>query len=488
MGWALFRVRQMGTGQLAELVGATETDQRDELEAAARVLQIKRIGSFIRSFSIAPQEAEESVVSINQQNTTVEEASVVAEPAKSYDNYLNRLLNLELSSYDSYLSGLSALERVLTDDDELDQLVFIPDSESKIENAAPVPVVKAPEAFLEDELKHLGISMTGGESSTVGAIDAALAVGGSIDFPQQRLYSEKIRRSMNVLSDKTRGALTAARETFSSVIDKITPSQRTVRRAGLAVTGLAMFAYAYNNISNPFETSRKQSDNKENIQAVAETPATAPLETAPTETTIEVTTTTPETIPATTAIEQTTTTAEVTTTTEEPSLYEKVLVGQADRNELSGNLIAQIDIPSLCLKGIDAYGSQTRDNNDVEVLDYFLAQGLLDETQYKLLLSPKPPKEVIVQFKDLFNPIYKTYAAETPQEACETVGPNAKYPPRWERTFIDSSDKDVETEPVVNYEPVVDVDWQKALPGEPGNVVIVGHRTTKSAGRKTKIL
>jgi LPXTG-site transpeptidase (sortase) family protein len=242
-----------------------------------------------------------------------------------------------------------------------------------------------------------------------------------------------------------------------------------------------MFAYAYNNISNPFETSRKQSDNKENIQAVAETPATAPLETAPTETTIEVTTTTPETIPATTAIEQTTTTAEVTTTTEEPSLYEKVLVGQADRNELSGNLIAQIDIPSLCLKGIDAYGSQTRDNNDVEVLDYFLAQGLLDETQYKLLLSPKPPKEVIVQFKDLFNPIYKTYAAETPQEACETVGPNAKYPPRWERTFIDSSDKDVETEPVVNYEPVVDVDWQKALPGEPGNVVIVGHRTTKSA-------
>lgn len=455
-------LKAMDSAELARVAGLEHVSDRELLLDAARQVQLQRLGSFISRYANEPTDTVLDKIGERQ--------------FREFDPIIDAVD--PLPRYEKVLSRLFDLDRVdeLEDDEEL--IDFVPDAPKIIplnvepasatiaELVAPVTDTEKPLITLRDLLKPQ-------------PVESPLEI--AINNQTEQSVLKKMLGSINVLSNKSRQTV---KNSLSSLGASLESFRRRIPATKLTAAGL-IFVAAYNFLPDIHDTDKGLSERARqaavaDVQTVSVPSVISTIESSPVSTpevTIAPAEAPQDTVePSTSMTEQT-----PETTIDERSLYEMAIDGDAERRELSAQLIAQIDIPSLCLYGIDAYGSQTRDYNNVEVLDYFLEQGQISAELYNQLISSKPPKEAIVQFNDLVNPIYKTYQTEAPQEACESVSYNPAYPPRWERAYIDSSDKDVETENVTNYEPVVDIDWQKPLPGEIGNVVSVGHRTTKSA-------
>ena len=494
-------IAAMQNEQLAQIVGVTPEGNnldRSELERKAYAAQLRKLGRIICSFSnssASEQVSEAQVEAVAQEDDATQ---------LKHDKYLKRFEKFDVDEdksrltyydaspdddedsqkHDRYLGGLLGIELSPMDDSE--DVAFFPDDE--VEEFIPYDVAEATIAiptlygqtiaFWTPSLTEAHFSR-----SSVGAIDAAIQEGGELtNFSGNRINTERIGRSINVLSDAARDALLVTKDAFLSIVDKITPSRRSLRRF---VAGAAVFSAAYTFLPRIEESPQKESFGQAPTEAAADLLSTDPLETIATETTIEVSVSSP-TVVATdeTVVEQTTVEIEAPTTTEAPkSISEKLLSGEMSREQVAAVKYAEIDIPALCLQGIDAYGSNRRSSDDAAVLNYFVEQGLLSEKDADALARGKASEQVETQFFKLFDKIYLVEQAETPQEACETAAPmdNSKYPPRWKRPLKDLSIAGSETALVKDIEPVVDIDTQGALPGQVGNVIISGHRTTESA-------
>ncbi len=428
---------QMNTQQLLALSGAEAVgNNREELLELARQKQASRLGAYITALA-KPAEVTARVVT-SYPKLTVE--GQVPLPIQASNEMLGKNLKALIKSIDAANYTPSRTE-------------VVPATQAP--NIISTPNVPPP------------ISV---ERLAPAQLPPSVYMPSTILFPQE---FERQRRSPNVLSNRFRDAL-------SRSIDKIIPSGRTLGKIG---AGLALFATAYTFLPGiRFDSEERENKGKASSGAIAEAPATAPIDSAPTETTIEVVTTTEAPAPETTAAP--TTTVEATTTTEAPkTIMEQLLSGEMAPEQVAAVKYAEIDIPSLCLDGISAYGSNRRSSNDVAVLNYFVEQGLLSTQDSDALAKGVASEVTLAKFYKLFDKIYLVEQTDAPQEACATAAPmdNPKYPARWDRTLQDESIPGLETTPVKNIEPVVDIDTQGALPGQVGNMIVTGHRTTDSA-------
>jgi LPXTG-site transpeptidase (sortase) family protein len=188
-------------------------------------------------------------------------------------------------------------------------------------------------------------------------------------------------------------------------------------------------------------------------------------------------------------------TTEVTTTTEVApettvaieaeapySYMEAIYNGDISLEQTSGQQYATLEIPKLCLDDVQAFGSNKVSPTNPVMLDLLRQNGkLTPELEQSLATGKSRAKADVSQ---LFDPIYVVKTAEVPQQACDYQIGNSEYPARWERTPKGSS--------LATYiggsgvklgdiQPIVDIDYRGVAPGQPGNVVISGHRTTESA-------
>lgn len=504
-------ISALDNSSLANIVGATEVKDRDELLRDARALQLQKLGSYICSFGVkasdsVPEAIDEAEAVIVPELSLEPEVLVEVTPRDSinYDRYLSRLLELddssespdiridetdtELGNFKDLIDSLSTLEYLVGGEHDTSSshvVDFIPDSENLIRDgdAIPLYIVENKDSFegvsFAEKLVEPEITQT---NDNADQLDSAHS---SENEPSLESVGRlaRLRRSFNALSDTARDAYYCAYEPLVSAKNKLIPSRRTLRNAAF---GLAVFGYAHTNISfaNPFGEASSQSRAPEKPAQALDALGSLPLGSTPSETTIEVTVDATEApMPEATVAEETTTSVEATTTTVEPTLYEKVMSGAEDKSELSGNLIAQINIPVLCLNDIDAYGSKTRDSNDIDTLNYFLEKGLLKEWEVAALSRGTASTILETKFHKFFNPIYRVDEAQVSQEACETTAPmdDSTHPPRWGGTLKDLSVAGLETTPLKDIEPVVDIDIAGALPGQEGMVIISGHRTSDSA-------
>lgn len=196
-----------------------------------------------------------------------------------------------------------------------------------------------------------------------------------------------------------------------------------------------------------------------------------------------------ETTDSVAATSTTTSTTPETTTTTEPkpySYFDSVRNGDITMEHTAGARIATINIPDMCLFDIEAYGSFRMDiSNTEQVQPYLLENNIATPEEISAWNSGGRSNRLEADIKNGFDPIYKLIEDETPQEACDTMGPSAKTP-RWLADISGSGSTESmqyrnSGSRVANLTPIVDIIRTQVLPGEVGNVVISGHRNTESA-------
>lgn len=206
-------------------------------------------------------------------------------------------------------------------------------------------------------------------------------------------------------------------------------------------------------------------------------------------------TTTTTTVPprvSTRIIADTTSTTTTTTTTvpetTEPapySLMSDLLNGNLTLDQTGGRLFdVSIDMPTLCLNGIDVYGSNIGDLGDAATLDILIDNGRLSPEERSLLDGGRATKALKADISQRFDPTYIVELAEQPQEACELAIGNNRYPARWLRipqgsTAAQTAAK--EGKGVADLQPIVGLDTRSAVLCQEGNAVLAGHRTTENA-------
>ncbi len=451
----------MDLSELARVAGLEEVNDRELLLDAARQVQLQRLGSFISRFANKPTDTVIDQIGTRQFREFDPLVDIV-DSLPRYEKVLSRLIDLD------------TLDELKEDDEDLIDFVAdvpkivpldIEPANTTIATLVTSVVAEKPLITLRDLLKPQ-------------PIESPLEIASKNQTEQSML--KKMLGSINVLSDASRSVIAGSLNMLKTVgrgAERLVPSRKVVAGAGLFIIAYATFPSGIS-----FEASEREQTGTTIVETVPTNtvenvvtpiPATTEETEAEPETTITVTTT--EKAPENTA------NSSPETTVREQSKYEQVMSGSAAPNVLAGQVFAEVDIPAICLSGIDAYGSNRRSETDPSVLKYYLDQGVLSPSQYDVLLSGKASYSLKSYLFDQFDPIYKVNPAETPQQPCELLENNPAYPNRWDRTLIDSSVSGKETENLATIQPVVDINWEGALPGQVGNVIMSGHRTTESA-------
>lgn len=213
---------------------------------------------------------------------------------------------------------------------------------------------------------------------------------------------------------------------------------------------------------------------------------TAVSETKATTTTIPQTTTTTTEVLATTTIPETVSPSAPETTQPEPySLMGDLLSGNLNLSETGGRLFdVTIDMPTICLNGIDLYGGNIGDLNDTVTLDILQASDKLTQDERLLIENGQASKALKADISQRFDPTYKVERAEQAQEDCGISIGSERYPARWLRTpqgstaAMSLADEGVG---VGDIQPVIGLDTRSAILCQTGNGVLFGHRTTEGA-------